>query len=494
MSEELSDLRQIRIEKLQELVGKGKDPFQQTRYDRDTFASTIVENFDDCEEKQVSIAGRMMLKRVMGKAAFINLQDSTGRIQIYVRKDALGEEAFEEFLSYDIGDILGIRGPVFKTKKDEISVRADEVILLSKSLQTLPEKHHGLKDPELRYRQRYVDLIVNPEVKDTFLKRNQILRGIRRFVEKIDFLEVETPILDTVAGGAAARPFKTHHNTLDLDMQLRIANELYLKRLIVGGFDRVYEMGKMFRNEGISMRHNPEFTNIELYAAYEDYHFMMELTENLVEYLAKELYGTTTLHYQGTEIDVKAPWKRVSMHHMVEEKTGIDFYGIEDLQEARRIAKEDLHLELESYAQIGHIIEAAFEEYCEKELIQPTFVMHHPAEISPLSKKNPDDPRYTNRFEAFMNGWEIANGYNELNDPLDQRQRFEDQLKLRERGDQESHPMDEDFIMALEVGLPPTAGLGIGVDRLIMLLTDSASIRDVIFFPTMKPLPKNRDR
>lgn len=490
MSEETTDLRQIRIDKLQELVEKGKDPFEQTRYDRDSFASSILEQFTDYEGKTVSVAGRIMLKRVMGKASFINLQDSTGRIQVYVRKDAIGEELFDEFLTYDIGDILGVKGKVFKTQKEEVSVRAEEIVLLSKSLQTLPEKHHGLKDPELRYRQRYVDLIVNPEVKETFIKRNRILRGIRRFVEQIDFLEVETPILDTVAGGAAARPFKTHHNTLDLDMQLRIANELYLKRLIVGGFDRVYEMGKMFRNEGISIRHNPEFTNIELYAAYEDYHFMMELTENLVQYLAEELYGSTVINYQGTEIDVKAPWKRVSMHTLVEEKTGIDFYGIDSLEEAKKIAKDKLHLELEPFAQIGHIIEAAFEEYCEKDLVQPTFVMHHPAEISPLSKKNPDDPRYTNRFEAFMNGWEIANGYNELNDPLDQKQRFEDQLLLREEGDKESHPMDEDFIMALEVGLPPTAGLGIGVDRLIMILTDSASIRDVIFFPTMKPLPK----
>lgn len=490
MSEETTDLRQIRIDKLQELVEKGKDPFEQTRYDRDSFASSILEQFTDYEGKTVSVAGRIMLKRVMGKASFINLQDSTGRIQVYVRKDAIGEELFDEFLTYDIGDILGVKGKVFKTQKEEVSVRAEEIVLLSKSLQTLPEKHHGLKDPELRYRQRYVDLIVNPEVKETFIKRNRILRGIRRFVEQIDFLEVETPILDTVAGGAAARPFKTHHNTLDLDMQLRIANELYLKRLIVGGFDRVYEMGKMFRNEGISIRHNPEFTNIELYAAYEDYHFMMELTENLVQYLAEELYGSTVITYQGKEIDVKAPWKRVSMHTLVEEKTGIDFYSIDSLEEAKKIAKDKLHLELEPFAQIGHIIEAAFEEYCEKDLVQPTFVMHHPAEISPLSKKNPDDPRYTNRFEAFMNGWEIANGYNELNDPLDQKKRFEDQLLLREEGDKESHPMDEDFIMALEVGLPPTAGLGIGVDRLIMILTDSASIRDVIFFPTMKPLPK----
>ncbi|NLY37190.1 MAG: lysine--tRNA ligase [Tissierellia bacterium] len=485
-----TNLRQIRIDKLNELIEKGKNPFLQESYNQDSFAKDILENYENYEGKTVAIAGRLMQKRLMGKAAFINIQDSTERIQVYLRKDDIGEELFEEFKAYDIGDILGIKGSVFRTQKDEISIKAEEIILLSKSLFTLPEKHHGLKDPELRYRQRYVDLIMNPEVKETFVKRNRIIRGIRAFLDERNYLEVETPILDVVAGGAIARPFKTYHNTLDMNMQLRIANELYLKRLVVGGFDRVYEMGKMFRNEGISTRHNPEYTSIELYTAYKDYHYVMEITENLIEYLALQLYGTTELDYQGKKIDVKTPWRRVSMHKMVEEKTGVDFYSFDDLDEAKSVAKEKLHLKLEPYAQIGHIIEAAFEEFCEADLIQPTMVMHHPAEISPLSKKNPNDPRYTNRFEAFMNGWEIANGYSELNDPIDQRQRFDEQLKQKEKGDEESHPMDEDFIQALEVGLPPTAGLGIGVDRVIMILTNSPSIRDVIFFPTMKPLPQ----
>lgn len=483
-----TDLRQIRIDKLNKLKEKGKNPFLQESYDQDSFAKDILANYTEYEGKTVAMAGRLMQKRLMGKAAFINIQDSTDRIQIYVRKDDIGEELFDEFKAYDIGDILGIKGSVFRTKKEEISIKAEEITLLTKSLFTLPEKHHGLKDPELRYRQRYVDLIMNPEVKETFIKRNRIIRGIRTFLDERNYLEVETPILDTVAGGANARPFKTYHNTLGMDMQLRIANELYLKRLIVGGFDRVYEMGKMFRNEGISTRHNPEFTNIELYAAYEDNAYVMKLTEDLVEYLALELYGTTELNYQGRTIDVKTPWRRVSMHKFVEEKTGVDFYSFSDLEKAKDVAKNKLHLELEPYAKIGHIIEAAFEEYCEADLIQPTMVMHHPTEISPLSKRNPDDPRYTNRFEAFANGWEIANGFSELNDPLDQRKRFEDQMKQGEKGDEESHPMDEDFIQALEVGLPPTGGLGIGVDRLIMILTNSPSIRDVIFFPTMKPL------
>lgn len=483
-----TDLRQIRIDKLNELVAKGKDPYKEEKFDQDSFAKDILADYEGYEGKDVAIAGRLMQKRLMGQAAFINIQDSTERIQVYVRKNDLGEELFEEFKTYDIGDIVGIKGQVFKTQKEEISVRAAEMVLLTKSLFTLPEKHHGLRDPELRYRQRYVDLIMNPEVKETFIKRNRIIRGIRRFLDERDYLEVETPILDTVAGGAIARPFKTYHNTFDLDMQLRIANELYLKRLVVGGFDRVYEMGKMFRNEGVSTRHNPEFTSIELYAAYKDYNYVMEITETLVEFLALELYGTTEIEFQGKTIDVKTPWRRVSMHKLVEEKTGVDFYSIDSLEEAKDIAKNKLGLELAPYAQIGHIIEEAFEEFCEADLIQPTLVMHHPAEISPLSKKNPDDPRYTNRFEAFANGWEIANGYSELNDPLDQRQRFEDQVKQRQQGDDESHPMDEDFLTALEVGLPPTAGLGIGVDRLIMILTNSASIRDVIFFPTMKPL------
>jgi lysyl-tRNA synthetase class 2 len=490
MTEEqnLSEVLRIRREKLKKLQEMGRDPFKIERFERTAFSTQIADKFEEFEGKEVKIAGRIMAKRTMGKASFIDILDRDGRIQSYVRKDAIGEEEYEVFTTYDIGDIVGIRGTVFKTKKEEISIRAEEVKLLSKSLQVLPEKWHGLKDTELRYRQRYVDLIVNPEVKETFLKRNKIIKAIREFLDEKGYLEVETPILTTVAGGAAARPFLTHHNTLDIDMQMRIANELYLKRLIVGGFDKVYEMGKMFRNEGISIKHNPEFTNIELYAAYEDYEYMMKITENLVAYCAEKALGSTVINYQGTEIDFKPPWKRVSMHDMVEEKTGVDFYGIENDEEARKIAKEKLHLEVENHMTRGHLVNLAFEEYCEKDLIQPTFVLHHPVEVSPLAKRNPDNPLITNRFEAFANTWEIANAFSELNDPIDQRGRFEQQLKQRECGDEEAHPMDEDFINALEVGLPPTGGLGIGVDRLMMLLTDSASIRDVILFPTMKPI------
>ncbi|SKC92861.1 lysine--tRNA ligase [Maledivibacter halophilus] len=490
MTEEqnLNEVQRIRREKLKNLQEIGRDPFKIEKYERTAFSTNIKNNFEEFEGKEVKIAGRIMAKRTMGKASFIDVLDRDGRIQSYVRKDAIGEEEYEIFTTYDLGDIVGIRGTVFKTKKQEISIRADEVQLLCKSLQVLPEKWHGLKDTELRYRQRYIDLIVNPEVKKTFIKRNKIIKAIREFLDERGYLEVETPILTTIAGGAAAKPFLTHHNTLDLDMQMRIANELYLKRLIVGGFDKVYEMGKMFRNEGISIKHNPEFTNIELYAAYEDYEYMMDITENLVAYCAERAHGTTVINYQGTEIDFKPPWKRVSMHDLVEEKTGVDFYSLETDEEARRIAKEKLHLEIEEHMTKGLIVSLAFEEYCEKDLIQPTFVMHHPVEVSPLSKKNPDNPLFTNRFEAFANTWEIANAFSELNDPIDQRERFEQQLKQREYGDEEAHPMDEDFINALEVGLPPTGGLGIGVDRLMMLLTNSASIRDVIFFPTMKPI------
>ncbi len=490
MSEEqnLNEVLKIRREKLKKLQETGRDPFKVEKFQRTAFSIEIKDNFEEFEGKEVKLAGRIMAKRTMGKASFLDILDRDGRIQAYVRKDAIGGEEYDVLTTYDLGDIVGIRGIVFKTKKDEISIRAEEVQLLSKSLQVLPEKWHGLKDTELRYRQRYVDLIVNPEVKETFLKRNKIIKAIREFLDARGYLEVETPILTTIAGGATARPFITHHNTLDLDMQMRIANELYLKRLIVGGFDKVYEMGKMFRNEGISIKHNPEFTSIELYAAYEDYEDMMDITENLVAYCAEKALGTTAINYQGTEIDFKPPWKRVSMHDLVEEKTGINFYAIETDEEARRIAKDKLRLDVEKHMTRGHLVSLVFEEFCEKDLIQPTFVLHHPVEVSPLAKRNPDNPLITNRFEAFANTWEIANAFSELNDPIDQRGRFEDQLKQREAGDEEAHPMDEDFINALEVGLPPTGGLGIGVDRLMMILTNSASIRDVILFPTMKPI------
>lgn len=485
---DINELKQIRIDKLNDLIEKGKNPFKIENYNRDSFAKDILDSFDKYNDKEVSIAGRIMLKREMGKAVFINVLDSTSSIQVYIRKDEIGEENFSDLLKYDIGDIVGVKGKVFKTKKEEITVRCKDLVLLCKSLQTLPEKFHGLKDPDLRYRQRYVDLIVNPEIKETFLKRNKIIKGIRKFLDDKGYLEVETPILNNMAGGANARPFKTHHNALGIDMQLRIANELFLKRLIVGGFDKVYEMGKMFRNEGVSIRHNPEFTSIELYAAYEDYTDMMELTENLVEKLAIDLYGTTVINYQGTEIDVKTPWKRISMNQMVIDKTGIDLYSYDTFEEAKDIAVNKLDLEVDDFMGVGHLVELAFEKYGEADLIQPTFILHHPVEISPLAKKNPDDERITNRFEAFINGWELANAFSELNDPIDQKERFLHQVEMKEQGDEESHPMDLDFLNAIEVGLPPTGGLGIGVDRLIMILTNSSSIRDVIFFPTMKPL------
>lgn len=486
----LSELLLIRREKLKHLREIGKDPFLIEKYSVTDYSSRIKENFEEMEGKEVSIAGRIMTKRGHGKASFADVQDSQGRIQVFVKVDVVGQEEYELFSTYDIGDIVGVEGEVFKTKTGEISIKAKKITLLSKSLQILPEKFHGLKDPDLRYRQRYVDLIMNPEVKQTFIKRNKIIKAIRRFLDERGYLEVETPILTTVAGGAAARPFLTHHNTLDLDMQLRIANELYLKRLIVGGFDKVYEMGKMFRNEGISIKHNPEFTNIELYSAYEDYEDMMRITEELVAYCAEEVNGSTLVEYQGTEIDFKPPWRRASMHDLVKEKTGVDFYGLESDEEARKVAKEQLHLEVEGHMTKGHLVNLAFEEFCEKDLVQPTFVLHHPVEVSPLAKRNPYNPLITNRFEAFVNTWEIANAFSELNDPIDQKQRFEEQLRQRESGDEEAHPMDEDFVNALEVGLPPTGGLGIGVDRLIMLLTNSASIRDIILFPTMKPIEK----
>jgi lysyl-tRNA synthetase class 2 len=486
--ENLNELRLIRREKLSNLVNEGKDPFKIEKYEITHKSGFIKDNYEEMEGKSVSCAGRIMSKRGQGKVGFYDLQDCEGRIQIFVKEDAIGSENYEDLKTYDIGDIIGVKGEIFKTKMGEISIRASKIDLLSKSLQILPEKYHGLKDPDLRYRQRYVDLIVNPEVKDTFVKRSLIIKALREYLDDRGFLEVDTPILNTIAGGATAKPFITHHNALDIDMYLRIANELYLKRLIVGGFDGVYELGRMFRNEGMSIKHNPEYTAIELYKAYVDYEYMMELTENVVAYMCQKANGTTKINYQGTDLDLTPPWRRASMHDLVKEKTGIDFYAFDNVEEARKTAKEKLHLEVENHMTAGHLVNLAFEEFCEKDLVQPTFVLHHPVEISPLAKRNPDNPNITNRFEAFVNTWEIANAFSELNDPIDQKRRFDDQLKQREAGDEEAHMMDNDFVNALEVGLPPTGGLGIGVDRVIMILTNSPSIRDVILFPTMKPI------
>ena len=486
----LNEMLILKRRRLEELREAGKDPFKVTKYEVSNFSTDIKDKFEEFEDKNVSIAGRIMSKRRHGKIAFLDIQDSKGTIQVFARKDVLNE-GYEDIKGYDIGDIIGVEGEVFKTEAGEITVRATATQLLSKSLQILPEKFHGLKDPDLRYRQRYVDLIVNPEIKEVFLKRTKILKTIRKYLDDKGFLEVDTPILSTVAGGANARPFYTHHNTLDLDMQLRIANELFLKRLIVGGFDKVYEMGKMFRNEGMDTRHNPEFTNIELYQAYADYEEMMRITESIFEACAIELYGTTVINYQGTEIDLKAPWRRITMIDAIKEYAGVDFNEIEEDEEARNIAKAK-GLEVQEDWTRGKIISEMFEEFCEAQLIQPTFVTKHPVEVSPLAKRSPEDERLTDRFEAFINTWEFANAFSELNDPIDQKQRFEEQVKEHEKGDEEAHPMDYDFVNALEVGLPPTGGLGIGVDRMVMLLTDQASIRDVILFPTMKPLGEEK--
>nr|WP_201750518.1 lysine--tRNA ligase [Senegalia massiliensis] len=483
----LSELLQIRREKLEKLKEMGKDPFKIEKYEPTHHSKDIIDNYDDIEGESVTIAGRIMAKRGQGKVGFYDVQDSKGRIQVFAKKNLLGEEEYELLKTYDIGDIIGIDGEVFKTKMGEVSIRAKKIDLLSKSLQILPDKWHGLKDPDLRYRMRYTDLIVNPDVKETFVLRSKILKAVKEYLDNRGYLEVETPILNTIAGGAVARPFITHHNTLDIDMYLRIANELYLKRLIVGGFDKVYEMGRMFRNEGMSMKHNPEYTAIELYEAYADYNDMMEITENVVAYAAKKALGTTEIEYQGKKLDLTPPWKRLSMQDAVKEYTGIDFDEINTDEEALKIGKEK-GIEIKSGMTRGHIINELFEEYCEEHLIQPTFITHHPVEVSPLAKRNPEDPRITNRFEAFINTWEIANAFSELNDPIDQRERFEAQLKQREAGDEEAHMMDTDFINALEVGLPPTGGLGIGIDRLIMILTNKSSIRDVLLFPTMKPI------
>ncbi|MDO5713064.1 MAG: lysine--tRNA ligase [Tissierellia bacterium] len=484
--ENLNEMLLMRREKLKKLQEEGKNPFVNETYDVSHHSNEIKDQFDEMEGNEVSVAGRIMSKRGHGKVMFMDLQDMNGRVQIFARQDNL-EDVYDDVKTYDIGDIIGVKGEVFKTKAGEISVRASEIILLSKSLQILPEKFHGLKDQDLRYRQRYVDLIVNPEVKEVFIKRSKIIKAVREYLDNLGFLEVDTPILGTIAGGANARPFLTHHNALDIDMQLRIANELFLKRLIVGGFDKVYEMGKMFRNEGIDTRHNPEFTNIELYQAYTDYEEMMRITENLFAYVAEKVLGTTKITYQGTEIDLTPPWKRIRMDEAVKEYTGIDFNDIKDDEQAKAIAQAK-GLEVEPFWTKGHILAELFEEFCEEHLVQPTFVLGHPVEISPLAKRNPDNPAITNRFEAFVNTWELANAFSELNDPIDQRERFEAQVRDKEEGDEEAHPMDYDFINAIEVGLPPTGGLGIGIDRMIMLITDQPSIRDIIFFPTMKPL------
>ncbi len=478
----------IRKEKLEELRKQDKDPFKITKYNRTHNSQQIRENYDELEGKDVTIAGRMIAKRIMGKASFCHIQDMQGKIQSYVSLNDLGEESYKAFKTYDIGDIVGITGFVFKTKTGEISVHAKEMVLLTKSLRPLPEKFHGLKDTELRYRQRYLDLIVNPEVKETFIKRSKIIKELRRILEEEGYLEVETPMLTTVATGDAARPFITHHNTLNLDMYLRIAPELNLKRLIVGGFDKVYEIGKNFRNEGMDIKHNPEFTNVEFYAAYEDYNDMMNMAEKIISTIAQNVLGTTKITYQGVDIDLTPSWKRISMIDSIKEVTGIDFNEIKTDEEARALAKEK-GIELEETKQTrGHVINEFFEEYVEDTLIQPTFIIDYPVEVSPLTKRKPSDPSLVERFELFIGGREYGNAYSELNDPLDQYERFVKQQEAKEKGDEEAGGMDEDFVTALEIGLPPTGGMGIGLDRLIMLLTDSASIRDILFFPTMKPL------
>ena len=485
--ENLSEVLQVRRDKLSELQKMGRDPFKISKYNVTHHSNEVIDQYDSLEGKRVSLAGRIMSKRIMGKASFMHLQDQNGRIQAYVKRDDIGLDEYKLFKTYDIGDIVGIEGFVFKTKTEEVSVHVEKLVLLSKSLQVLPEKYHGLKDVDLRYRQRYVDLIVNPEVKDAFLTRTKALKALRSYLDERGFLEVETPILNTIAGGANARPFITHHNTLDIPMYLRIANELYLKRLIVGGFDKVYEMGRMFRNEGMDMKHNPEYTAIELYQAYADYKDMMDITENVISHMAEIATGSMKINYQGTEIDFTPPWKRMTMEECVKEYAGVDFSEINTDEEALAIAREK-GIEITPGMRRGEVINAFFEEFGEDKLIQPTFITHHPVEVSPLAKRNVEDPRRTDRFEAFANKWELANAFSELNDPIDQRGRFEDQVRKRELGDDEACEMDEDFINALEVGLPPTGGLGIGIDRVIMLLTNSTTIRDVLLFPTMKPL------
>ncbi|MGI6008417.1 MAG: lysine--tRNA ligase, partial [Ruminococcus sp.] len=485
--QDINQLLKVRREKLQTLQEEGKDPFSITRYDVTHHSAEIKEHFDELEGKEVSIAGRVMQKRVMGKASFCNVQDLQGSIQSYVARDSIGEDSYKDFKKLDIGDIVGIKGEVFKTKTGEISVHASSVTLLSKSLQVLPEKFHGLTNTDLRYRQRYVDLIMNPEVKDTFIKRSKIISAIRKYLDGEGFMEVETPMLVANAGGASARPFETHFNALDEDLKLRISLELYLKRLIVGGLERVYEIGRVFRNEGLDTRHNPEFTLMELYQAYTDYNGMMDLTENLYRFVAQEVLGTTKIVYNGVEMDLGRPFERITMVDAVKKYAGVDWNEVKTLEQARELAKEH-HVEFEERHKKGDILSLFFEEFAEKHLIQPTFVMDHPIEISPLTKKKPDNPDYVERFEFFMNGWEMANAYSELNDPIDQRERFKAQEEMLAQGDEEANTTDEDFLNALEIGMPPTGGIGFGIDRMCMLLTDSAAIRDVLLFPTMKTL------
>ena len=483
--QDLNHVLKARRDKLAELQAAGKDPFQITKYDVTAHSMDIKEHYEEWEGKEASIAGRLMFKRVMGKASFCNIQDLKGNIQVYVARDSIGEDAYKDFKKMDIGDIVGVKGKAFTTKTGEISVHADEVTLLSKSLQVLPEKFHGLTDTDMRYRQRYVDLIMNAEVKDTFVKRSKILAAIRKYLGGEGFMEVETPMLVANAGGAAARPFETHFNALNEDLKLRISLELYLKRLIVGGLERVYEIGRVFRNEGLDTRHNPEFTLMELYQAYTDYHGMMDLTENLYRFVAQEVLGTTKIVYNGIEMDLGKPFERITMVDAVKKYSGVDFNEIHTLEEARAVAKEK-NIAFEERHKKGDILNLFFEEFVEEHLLQPTFVMDHPVEISPLTKKKPENPDYVERFEFFMNGWEMANAYSELNDPIDQRERFKAQEELFAAGDEEANHTDEDFLNALEIGMPPTGGIGFGIDRMCMLLTNSAAIRDVLLFPTMK--------
>ena len=485
--QDLNQLRKVRREKLAELQQNGKDPFVITKYEQTHHSQEIKDNFEELEGKQVSIAGRMMSKRVMGKASFCNVQDLKGNIQSYVARDSIGEENYKEFKKLDVGDVIGIEGEVFKTKTGEMSIHASHVTLLSKSLQILPEKFHGLTNTDTRYRQRYVDLIMNPEVKDTFIKRSRIISAIRKYLDGEGFMEVETPMLVANAGGAAARPFETHFNALNEDLKLRISLELYLKRLIVGGLEKVYEIGRVFRNEGLDTRHNPEFTLMELYQAYTDYNGMMDLTENLYRHVAQEVLGTTKIVYNGIEMDLGKPFERITMVDAVKKYSGVDWNEVETLEQARELAKEH-NIEFEERHKKGDILNLFFEEFVEEHLVQPTFVMDHPIEISPLTKKKPENPDYVERFEFFMNGWEMANAYSELNDPIDQRERFKAQEEQLAQGDEEANTTDEDFLNALEIGMPPTGGIGFGIDRMCMLLTDSAAIRDVLLFPTMKSL------
>ena len=489
--QDINALLQVRRDKLKDLVERGKNPFEITKFDVTHHSQEIKDNFEQLNDKDVTIAGRLMSKRVMGKASFCHIQDLQGTIQSYVARDCIGEEEYADFKKLDIGDIVGVTGKVFETKTGEISIHAEKVTLLSKSLQILPEKYHGLTNTDLRYRQRYVDLIMNPEVKDTFVKRSKIIAAIRRYLDGQEFMEVETPMLVSNAGGAAARPFETHYNALDEDVKLRISLELYLKRLIVGGLEKVYEIGRVFRNEGVDTRHNPEFTLMELYQAYTDYNGMMDLTENLFRYIAKEVLGTTTITYNGIEMDLGKPFERITMVDAVKKYAGVDFAKVETLEEARALAKEH-KIEFEERHKKGDILNLFFEEYVEEHLVQPTFVMDHPVDISPLTKRKPSDPEYVERFEMFMNGWEMCNAYSELNDPIDQRERFKAQDALAAAGDEEANHTDEDFLNALEIGMPPTGGIGYGIDRLVMLMTDSAAIRDVLLFPTMKSLDADK--